>query len=95
MYYELAGPNSKPLKKVDTPYIPEKELMEGYPDFADTKADRQVEDTATTPQRGGQPKLSTYVRIDKTAKAYRTTNKKGPPWAQGIRRVTVNMDTKQ
>eukprot|EP00971_Amphidinium_carterae_P238554 4735594-Amphidinium_carterae.1 len=54
MYYELAGPNSKPLKKVDTPYIPEKELMEGYPDFADPKADRQVEDSAaSTPQRGG------------------------------------------
>eukprot|EP00971_Amphidinium_carterae_P101183 2002141-Amphidinium_carterae.1 len=70
--------------------------MEGYPDFADPKADRKVEDAAATaPQRGGQPKLSTYVRIDKTAKAYRTTNKKGPPWAQVIRRVTVDMDTKQ
>eukprot|EP00971_Amphidinium_carterae_P270204 5360898-Amphidinium_carterae.1 len=70
--------------------------MEGYPDFADPKADRKVEDAAaTTPQRGGQPKLSTYVRIDKTAKTYRTTNKKGPPWAQVVRRVTVDMDTKQ
>eukprot|EP00971_Amphidinium_carterae_P111052 2199813-Amphidinium_carterae.1 len=61
MYYELAGPNSKPPKKVDTPYIPEKELMEGYPDFADPNTDRKVNDAAaTTPQRGGQPKLSTY-----------------------------------
>eukprot|EP00971_Amphidinium_carterae_P100948 1997158-Amphidinium_carterae.1 len=26
MYYELAGPNAKPLKKVATPYIPDNEL---------------------------------------------------------------------
>eukprot|EP00971_Amphidinium_carterae_P110798 2194824-Amphidinium_carterae.3 len=40
-------------------------------------------------------KLSKWTRIDKMAKACRTTSKNGPPWHQVIHRVTIDMDTKK
>eukprot|EP00971_Amphidinium_carterae_P281673 5591911-Amphidinium_carterae.1 len=103
MYYELTGPKGKPLKKVETPYIPDKDLFEGSKDFADPqKTDKtqaapaaKAGGPSNTDKNAKAEKLATYVRIDKTAKAFRTTNKKGPRWSQVVRRVKGDMDTRQ
>eukprot|EP00971_Amphidinium_carterae_P050701 998290-Amphidinium_carterae.1 len=50
--------------------------------------------TKTKQRSKGEP-LAKWTRIDKQAKAYRTTNKNGPPWHQVVRRVTIDMDTKK
>ena len=108
MYYELAGPNAKPLKQVPTPYIPDQELTQGQITEA-TPADKEYEiapvivpaQNLQSNKKQQQIKawgkdtilLSRWVRVDKQAKAFRTTNKNGPPWSQVVRRVTVDLDT--
>eukprot|EP00971_Amphidinium_carterae_P043112 847945-Amphidinium_carterae.1 len=111
MYYELAGPNCKALKKVATPYIPDSELCPegvGAPKTGKIPNDSTPEDkqdlsaaqpggrkphetkkmnksTKTKQWSKGEP-LAKWTRIDKQAKAFRTTNKNGPPWHQVVRR---------
>eukprot|EP00971_Amphidinium_carterae_P132672 2627626-Amphidinium_carterae.1 len=56
---------------------------------------KHMSKSVKTQQWSKGSKLSRWTRIDKMAKAYKTTNKNGPPWHQVIRRVTINMDTKE
>ena len=42
--------------------------------------------------RNGDVYLNMHTRIDKNAKAYRTTHKSGPKWDDVVRRVTYDLD---